>query len=114
MDELINVPEDDTAYLVPFETANLFVDAGPAGVDVVLRVSGNVPYSNIAVSLDPVVYIIRPDFWLILVNGQKVDEVGSPTESPYEVELRNPPLGHLGIVVAGADGIKQLDWPSSE
>ena len=77
-----------------------------------LIVSGTVPYLNMTVSLSPLIYSHRPDYWDIEVVGTIAGGIGLPATKPYHVSLPlTGIIGTKGIRVIGANGAKQIDVP---
>lgn len=67
-----------------------------------LVVSGTKTWSNIQVSLNPMIYVRKPEYWEIEVVGC-ISGVGVPTEEPYIVTIPLEGItGHKGIEVVGA------------
>ncbi|HEU5158141.1 MAG TPA: SSI family serine proteinase inhibitor [Streptosporangiaceae bacterium] len=77
----------------------------------ILIVSGEQPYLNMQVSLVPLVYIQRPDYWGIEVVGC-LPEIGLPATAPYVVRLElGGTIGTDGIEVIGANRTEKIDIP---
>ena len=93
--------------LIAFDSGELL----PRGRRIFLRVSGQKPYANMKVSLQPLVYIQKPDYWGWQVVGS-LNGVGLPTMTPYTVEADvTRGLGNYGVDVIGKNKRKKLDIP---
>jgi len=80
-----------------------------ASVRYRLTVSGQVPASNVRVTLVPAVYLQQPDFWQITVTGCSTD-VGLPVLTPYKVSYDfTGTLGRCGVEAVGATTRQQFD-----
>jgi carboxypeptidase family protein len=67
-----------------------------------LKVSGSAPYPAMRITLAPLTYADRPEFWGVEVVGTLL-EPQPPRPTPYEIELDLPgPMGTAGVEVVGA------------
>lgn len=99
--------------LLDFDTAEIVVLQGDPP-QYVLAVTGTMPYSNMEVTLAPVVYVRRPEFWDIEVIGCAAGVV-LPAEAPFSVTLAlTGATGTEGIEVVGACRTERLVLPPPE
>src|ERR1044072_6819136 len=69
----------------------------------VLVVSGTKPYLSMEVTLVPLVYVRRPEYWGIEVVGRLPGGIGLPALAPYQVSIPLAGItGTRGIEVIGA------------
>ena len=93
-------PGSTTCGLMPYTKATIV--PGFINDTWFLVVEGKKNWSNIQVTLNPYVYILRPDYWEIEVVGC-MSGVGSPVQLPYSVTIPLDGItGHKGIEVIGA------------
>jgi subtilisin inhibitor-like len=98
--------------VIDFDTAQV-VTLPSASPRHVLIVSGTKPYLNMEVSLVPLVYIQRPDYWGIEVVGC-LPEIGLPATAPYVVRLDLAgTIGTHGVEVIGANHSEKIDIPDN-
>src|SRR5437762_2403326 len=77
----------------------------------ILIVSGTKPYLNMTVSLSPLIYIRRPEYWGIEVVGS-LHGIGLPATAPYTVFIPLDGItGTKGIEVIGANKKQQIKVP---
>lgn len=106
-------PPAGSSQLVSFERADVVTLMIYPPPPPKLVVTGQVPYMNIEVTLNPVRYIQRPEYWTIEVVGQ-MPVIGLPAVAPYAVELDLTGLiGTKGIEVVGANQTERIDIPSA-
>lgn len=105
-----DLPTPQSCRLVEFDSARVItLQTHPP--QHVLVVSGQKPYLNMNVSLVPLVYIQRPEYWGIEVVGC-LPEVGLPAVAPYTVQLDlDGTIGTEGIEVIGARRSERIDLP---
>jgi hypothetical protein len=97
--------------VIDFDTAQV-VTLPSAPQKHVLIVSGQKPYLNMEVSLVPLVYIQKPDYWGIEVVGC-LPEIGLPATAPYTVRLDLAgTIGTHGIEVIGNQRSEKIDIPN--
>ena len=94
---------------IDFEDAALVEDVGPGSTGPKLHVWGEVPCLNMTVSLDPVIYIDRPEYWIIYVNAKLEGEICLEAVKPFHELLSPVPFGTKGIRVVGASMAVQID-----
>src|SRR6266852_5525458 len=76
-----------------------------------LIVSGKKPWASMTVELDPLIYIVQPDYWGIEVVGCQKG-FGIPVEVPYSVVLDiTHVLGKHVIEVTGATKKEKIKVP---
>jgi len=76
-----------------------------------LIVTGEKPWASMAVELRPLIYVIRPDYWGIEVEGCQ-HGFGIPVKVPYSAVLDiTHYLGKHGIEVIGANKKQQIKVP---
>ena len=97
---------------IDFEDAALVEDVGPGSTGPKLHVWGVVRCLNMTVSLDPVVYVDRPDYWIIYVNGKLDGEFCLEAVKPFHELLAPVPFGTEGILVVGDSMAVQIDRPA--
>lgn len=74
-----------------------------------LVVTGEKPWANMDVTLMPLAYDQRPEYWGIEVVGS-VPAIGQPAIVPYAVELElGPTVGTMGIEVIGATRSEKIE-----
>ncbi len=100
--DLADRPASTTAVLLDFDSVEIVtLESFPP--QYVLIVSGTKPYRNMQVTLEPYVYVRRPEYWGIAVVGRIPGGVGLPALAPYEATLRlTGIIGTRGIEVIGA------------
>lgn len=80
----------------------------------VLVVSGQKPYMNMSVTLEPLTYIRQPEYWGIEVVGRLPGGIGLPAIAPYQVSLPLAGItGTKGIEVVGASRSEQVELPGT-
>src|SRR5687767_11392275 len=77
-------PAPGSVRLIDFKQAK--VVAGFVTGTYFLIVSGTKPYLNMTVTLSPLIYIRRPQYWGIEVIGS-LPGIGLPASAPYHVYL---------------------------
>ena len=104
-------PPATNCRVIDFESAQVLTPpTGPA--QHVLVVRGKKPYSNMEVTLTPLVYIRQPEYWGIEVVGCPLPEVGLPVVTDYAVKLDlDGTIGTRGIDVIGATHSEEIDIP---
>jgi hypothetical protein len=106
--DLLARPPASTFRLIDFEEATILNLATFPG-RLALQVSGQKPYANMKVSLEPVVYVRQPEYWEIEVVGS-LSGVGLPVVTPYTVTLPLAgTIGTRGIDVVGATTFQRFD-----
>jgi hypothetical protein len=108
--------EDSAAALIP-QPARLInfdkavVRPGFVPKTYFLIVTGKKPYANMQVHLDPLIYIMKPEFWGIRVVGTMIG-VGIPVMTPYFVSIPlQGIIGKKGIEVIGANKRLKIKVP---
>jgi hypothetical protein len=108
--ELQELPTPASTRLIDFtEVEILTLKSFPP--QYVLVVSGTKPYLNVDVSLVPLTYIRRPEYWGIEVIGS-VSGIGIPAQAQYTVCLQLNQLGATGFI--GTCGIEVIGASRSE
>ncbi|MEU4621335.1 hypothetical protein AB0G04_15335 [Actinoplanes sp. NPDC023801] len=114
-----DVPQSDglspaeSSYLIDFERADavsLMIYPPPPPM---LIVSGQKPFANMEVTLNPLRFVQQPEYWGIEVIGT-MPATGQPAIVPYAVELDlNGLLGTRGVEVIGANGTERIEIPAA-
>jgi hypothetical protein len=74
-----------------------------------LVVAGEKPFANMQVSLNPLRYVQKPEYWGIEVVGC-IPPIGQPAIVPYVVELNlTGYIGTRGIEVIGANRTERIE-----
>ncbi len=74
-----------------------------------LVVAGEKPFANMRVSLNPLCYVQKPEYWGIQVVGS-TPSIGQPAIVPYVVELDlTGYIGTRGIEVIGASHTERIE-----
>ncbi len=103
------VPGSTTCGLMPYTKAT--IRPGFIKDTWFLNVAGTKTWSNIQVTLNPMIYIHKPDYWEIEVVGC-ISGVGIPVNEPYIVTIPLEGItGHKGIEVVGAMKREKLVVP---
>jgi len=108
-----DLPPAQSCRLIAFERADavslmIFPPPPPR-----LVVAGQKPFANMQVSLNPLRYLTRPEYWGIEVVGC-MPPIGQPAIIPYVVELDLTGIvGTQGVEVIGADRTEKIDLPSA-
>ena len=96
--------------LIDFDFAEVVTE--PISKTKFLVVTGHKPYANMDVSLQPRIYVRKPEYWAIEVVGE-LDQIGLPQVAPFVEAL---PLegveGTLGVEVVGSHRSEKIDIPS--
>jgi hypothetical protein len=111
------VPDDglaaESSQLIDFERADavsLMIYPPPPPM---LVVSGQKPWANMEVTLNPRRYVQQPEYWEIEVIGT-MPAIGLPAIAPYVVELDlTGLLGTKGVEVIGASHTERIDLPAA-
>ncbi|GIJ51785.1 hypothetical protein Val02_86710 [Virgisporangium aliadipatigenens] len=105
-------PADFETFLVDFETAEVITPM-IYPPQPTLAVTGTKPDLVTEVTLRPLAYVERPEYWGIEVTGTRP---GGPhpmqpiANVPYAVQLRvDDVIGTAGIEVIGANGSERID-----
>ena len=96
-------PVDKQCALAAFDTAAVQMDAVTATRKLTLVVTGMKSATNEEIQLIPMVYVMQPEYWLIMVYGCS-SGVGLPVLTPYTATLDlTYTVGTVGIEVAGSN-----------
>jgi hypothetical protein len=107
--EFESLPQSSSCRLIDFDKAQVVPGFFPK--TFFLIVTGTKPWVAMDVELRPRIYIKRPDYWEIEVDGCQ-SGIGLPMEMPYYVALDIPQsLGTKGIEVVGATRREQINVP---
>ena len=109
LDKFRELPGADFCKLIGFDHHEVKEGFIPGGW--FLFVSGQKPWANLKVTLEPLIYIEKPDYWGIQVVAC-MDGLGLPVVTPYSVvrELQGC-IGHKGIEIIGAGNSVKVDVP---
>jgi hypothetical protein len=108
--EFAALPAPASVRIIDFEKAEVVPGIVPN--TFILIVSGVKPYTNMKVSLVPLVYIKQPDFWGIEVVASLPGGIGLPALGPYTVSLPLDGIrGTKGIEVIGATKTEKIKVP---
>jgi len=100
-------PHSSTCFLIDFDKAQ--VVAGPANDMHFLIVAGEKPWVTMNASLQPRIYVDKPDYWQIEVVGRQ-SGVGLPTTGPYSISIDlSASRGRKGVEVVGAAKTQRID-----
>jgi hypothetical protein len=106
-------PAAESSQLIDFERAeavSLMIYPPPPPM---LVVSGQKPWANMEVTLNPRRYVQQPEYWGIEVIGT-MPAIGQPAIVPYVVELDlTGLLGTRGVEVIGASHTERIDLPAA-
>jgi hypothetical protein len=103
------LPRAEANRLIYFKKA--YIRQGIVPKKYILIVSGTKPYVNMEVSLKPLVYIKRPEYWGIEVSGS-LNGIGLPTLTPYTVTIPLDSItGTKGIEIIGATHSEKKEIP---
>ncbi|MDI6104102.1 hypothetical protein QLQ12_36475 [Actinoplanes sp. NEAU-A12] len=104
-----NLPPAQSCRVIDFERADvvsLMIYPPPPPM---LVVAGQKPFANMQVSLNPLRYAQKPEYWGIEVVGC-MPPSGQPAIVPYVVELSLAGyIGTCGIEVIGASHTKRIE-----
>jgi len=104
-----NLPPAQSCRVIDFERADvvsLMIYPPPPPM---LVVAGEKPFANMQVSLNPLRYLQKPEYWGIEVVGC-LPPTGQPAIVPYVVELNlTGYLGTRGIEVIGANHTERIE-----
>lgn len=111
MEEYEVLPKAESHRLIDFDRAEVVaLESFPP--QFVLTVSGEKPYMNMEVSLEPLVYIRQPEYWGIEVVGHLPGGIGLPVVTPYTVSIPlSGIMGTKGVEVIGATRSEKIDVP---
>lgn len=114
MEEYEVLPKADSHRLIDFERAEILtLESFPP--QFVLTVSGEKPYMNMEVGLEPLVYIRQPEYWGIEVVGHLPGGIGLPVVTPYTVSIPlSGIMGTRGVEVIGGTRSEKMDVPGEE
>jgi hypothetical protein len=108
-----SAPPAPASRIIEFDQAeavSLMISPPPPPM---LVVTGHKPFANMEVTLNPVRYIRRPEYWVIEVIGS-MPPIGQPAVVPYTVELDlTGVIGTEGIEVVGAGHTERIEIPSA-
>jgi hypothetical protein len=108
--ELQGLPTADSSRLIDFSHVQIVtLESNPP--QFILVVSGTKPYRDMKVSLVPLTYVRRPEYWGIEVVGS-VSGIAVPAQAPYTVSLQLNELGTTGFI--GTCGIEVIGASRSE
>ncbi len=106
------LPRAEANRLIDFK--KIYIRSGIVPKKYILIVSGTKSYVNMEVSLKPLVYIRRPEYWGIEVIGS-LNGIGLPALTPYTASI---PLdsftGTKGIEVIGATHSEKKEVPPKQ
>ena len=103
------LPHATACRLIDFEKATVVPGFIPK--TFFLIVTGTKPWITMTVKLEPLIYIVQPDYWGIEVVGC-MSGIGLPTTAPYHVALDiTHLLGKSGIEVIGASKKETIKVP---
>jgi hypothetical protein len=109
-----SLPPARSCRLVDFEradTVSLMIYPPPPPV---LVVAGQKPFANMQVSLNPLRYVQKPEYWGIEVVGC-MPPIGQPAIVPYVVELNlSGCIGTRGIEVIGASRTERIELAAAD
>jgi hypothetical protein len=104
-----NLPPAQSCRIIDFERADvvsLMIYPPPPPM---LVVAGQKPFANMQVSLNPLRYAQKPEYWGIEVVGC-MPPIGQPAIIPYVVELNlTGYIGTQGIEVIGASHTERIE-----
>lgn len=99
-------PEPADCRLISFDTAKVVRKARTGAFQLTVR--GEAPMAGVKVSLEPVIYIRQPEYWLIQVIGC-MPEIGATVMTPYTVSMPlTGPMGTEGIEVMGSNKTQRI------
>ena len=100
-------PASQSCRLIDFDSAQ--VVPGIVKGTWFLTVGGTKPWANIDVSLRPLIYIDKPEYWVIEVVGCS-SGIGLPQTAPFWETLEITQfVGHKGIEVVGASKSQKIE-----
>jgi hypothetical protein len=103
------LPPSTGCRLIDFEKATVVPGFIPK--TFFLIVTGTKPWITMTVKLEPLIYIVQPDYWGIEVVGC-MSGIGPPVTAPYHVALDiTHLLGKSGIEVIGASKKETIKVP---
>lgn len=105
-----DLPQAESCRRIDFDGAEIVtLQSDPP--QYVLAVSGTKPYLTMEITLVPLLFVRRPDYWGIEVVG-RLSGVALPVQAPYSVSI---PLvgitGSEGVEVLGATRSQRLEVP---
>jgi hypothetical protein len=107
--KLESLPASTTCRRIDFDKAE--VRPGFIPNTWFLFVSGQKPWATMIVSLQPLIYIDKPEYWGIEVVGC-LSGIGLPQTAPYTVVLDiTHVLGKKGVEVMGATRSQTISVP---
>jgi hypothetical protein len=103
-----SMPQSETYRRLPLGESRIEMKDGVAW----LIVTGEAPCANMEVTLQPFLYIQKPDYWSIELVGHVPGGVCLTSTKSYTAArpLRGV-TGHHGIDLIGADGTRRHDIP---
>lgn len=111
LQELRELPRCESQRLIDFERVEILtLESFPP--QFILAVSGTKPIFNIDVSLVPLTYLRRPEYWGIKVVGSFRGDIQLPARAPYTASLQLNGLGSTGFL--GTRGIEVIGASRSE
>jgi hypothetical protein len=106
LNDLRDLPQSKGARIISFDNAEL--RPGIVNETYMLIVNGMKPYITMEVSLVPLIYVQKPDFWGVEVVGIQAG-IGLPAAGPYTATLDVTHfMGHEGIEVIGSNKTQKL------
>lgn len=106
--DIAAAPLPETCVPIDFNEANII----HADNDWLLEVSGHSPFRPEEIRLLPVMYVMQPDYWQVMLVGCPERGKGAGVPRPYKVRLKlNGTIGHKGIRLLGASpaSYKRID-----
>lgn len=109
-----SLPLAQSCRIIDFERADaisLMIYPPPPPM---LVVAGQKPFANMQVSLNPLRYVQKPEYWGIEVVGC-MPAIGQPAIVPYVVELSlSGYIGTRGIEVIGASRTERIELAAAD
>lgn len=100
------LPQAQSYRVIPFDKARVEEQDGVR----LLVVTGEAPCANMEVTLMPLIYVTRPDYWGIEVVGHLPDGFCLTAMKPYTTSIRLDGIaGDKGIEVIGANRTERID-----
>jgi hypothetical protein len=110
---LDSLPPAQSRRLIEFERAEA-ISPRIYPPQIRLVVTGQKPWANMDVSLQPLTYIRQPEYWGIEVVGT-MPPFGQPAIIPYAVELELAGfIGTAGVEVIGANRTEKIELVTAE
>lgn len=106
--DIVAEPLPETCVPIDFSEAHIVHE----GADWVLEVSGRSAHRPEDIRLLPVMYVMQPDYWQVMLVGCPERDGATGPVRPYKVRLKvNGSIGHKGIRLLGASpaSYKRID-----